>query len=82
MKRQNYRMLQNGPSNTVQVRMSNATCFFQCASKPTIIKTFGLSILRFAMLNKILSYSRTERVMIHKEAFKKMSLSPALEQLR
>lgn len=33
----------------VQVRMSNGTIyFFRCASKPTIIKRFGL--LRFAML--------------------------------
>lgn len=43
-------MLHKGPRDIIQVRMSNGTCFFRCASKPTIIKTFGLLILRFAML--------------------------------
>lgn len=48
MKKQNYRRLQNGPRDIVQVKMSNGTYFFRCGSKPTIIKRFGL--LRFAML--------------------------------
>lgn len=80
MKKHSYRMLQNGPRDIVQARMSNGT-YFRCASKPATIKMFGLLILRFAMLLD-LSYSRTEILMIHKEAFKKMSLSPALVVLR
>lgn len=49
MKKQHYRMLQNGRRDIVQVKMSNGT-FFRCASNLTLIKRLGLLILRFAML--------------------------------